>query len=48
MATRDGIAGMLLLMAMDTCLIRLSDGYHVNRDGAWVEPDGSVHTMQSK
>ena len=24
------------------------DGYQVNMDGAWVEPDGSVHTMQSK
>lgn len=24
------------------------DGYQVNMDGAWAEPDGSVHTMQSK
>ena len=47
---RDGVAECYYFggngyMLSDTVT---PDGYHVNRDGAWVEPDGSVHTMQSK
>lgn len=47
---RDGIAECYYFggdgyMLSDTVT---PDGYHVNRDGAWSEADGSVHTMQSK
>ena len=47
---RDGVAECYYFggngyMLSDTVT---PDGYHVNRDGAWVEPDGLVHTMQSK
>lgn len=47
---KDGVAECYYFNAYGYMLANTTtpDGYFVNADGAWAEPNGAVHTMQSR